>query len=123
VFPGDAPVPAARRGRDGWQTGSLCILASGIAERRDDHATVWLHPGDVVGVRAMLGLADPTAAQIVAVSFCRVLLLTPKALRRLQRKDPEIAARVRAAARKQAFAKPARPTDADDPTPELVRSG
>ena len=123
VFPGDAPVPAARRGRDGRQTGSLCILASGIAERRDDHAAVWLHPGDVVGVRAMLGLADPTAAQIVAVSFCRVLLLTPKALRRLQRKDPEIAARVRAAARKQAFAKPARPTDADDPTPELVRSG
>ncbi|MBK1668977.1 hypothetical protein CKO28_13145 [Rhodovibrio sodomensis] len=122
VFPGDPPVRPDRPGRAGRQARSLCILASGVAERRDDHATVWLHPGDVVGTRALLGLADPVPAQVVAVSFCRVLLLTRRALRKLDRQEPEIAARLRAAARKQAFAKPAEAPDRGVGTPALVRS-
>ena len=123
VFPGEVPVHANRPGRAGRRARSLYILASGVAERRDDHdAAVWLRPGDVVGTRALLGLADPVPARVVAVSFCRVLLLSPKALQKLERRDPEIAERLRAAARKHALAKPADPSAEAGETPELVRS-
>ena len=59
---------------------------------------------------------------MVAVSFCRVLLLSPKSLQKLERRDPEIAERLRAAARKHALAKPADPSAEAGETPELVRS-
>ena len=118
----EVPAHANRPSRDGRRARSLYILASGVAERRDDHDAVWLHPGDVVGTRALLGLADPVPGRVVAVSFCRVLMLTPKALQKLERRDPEIASRLRAAARKYAFAKPADPPAETGETPELVRS-
>jgi CPA1 family monovalent cation:H+ antiporter len=122
VLPGEVPVHANRPGRAGGRVRSLYILASGVAERRDDDAAVWLHPGDVVGTRALLGLADPVPGQVVAVSFCRVLLLSPKALQKLERREPEIAARLRATARKHVLAKPAEPSCETGETPEPVRS-
>ena len=122
VFPGKVPVLANRLGRAGPRARSLYILASGVAERRDDDAAVWLHPGDIVGTRALLGLADPVPPRVVAVSFCRLLMLSPKALQKLERREPEIAARLRAAARKHVLTKPADPSAEAGETPELVRS-
>jgi hypothetical protein len=48
--------------------------------------------------------------------------LSPKALQKLERREPEIAARLRAAARKHVLAKPPEPSCETGETPEPVRS-
>jgi CPA1 family monovalent cation:H+ antiporter len=118
VFPGETAAAPGRPVRGTRRAGSLYILAGGVAERTDDRAAFWLRPGDAVGVRTLLGLAEPAPAHVTAVSFCRVLVLTPRALQRLARRHPAIAQRLRAAARAQTFARSAtRRPDARTPHP------
>jgi CPA1 family monovalent cation:H+ antiporter len=111
ALPGETIVRAGERGTE------MYVIASGLVEvrpkaPRQDAAPapdpeyaeaaaegpIWLTAGQFFGELAMLGLAPRRTADVVAVGFCRLLVLRRRDVLRISRTDPDVGRAIRGAA-------------------------
>jgi CPA1 family monovalent cation:H+ antiporter len=95
VFPGETLVA------EGSRLDRLLAIANGVAEVASADPPIWLKAGDSLGARALLNMDTERPGELRAVSFCRIKQLDRKAVQALEKADPEIPLRMRAALRAQ----------------------
>jgi CPA1 family monovalent cation:H+ antiporter len=107
ALPGEVILRAGERGS------AMYVIASGLVEVRpqasgatdgdgpaeaEAEGPIWLTAGQFFGELAMLGLAPRRTADVVAVGFCRLLVLRRRDVERITRADPAVGRTIRAAA-------------------------
>jgi CPA1 family monovalent cation:H+ antiporter len=90
--PGDHVVRRGERGHE------MYFIGSGVFEVRLDPAPVLLKTGDFFGEIAILAPNRRRAADVVALGFCRLLVLRRRDVVRLGQRNANFAATIRAAA-------------------------
>lgn len=80
---------------------SMYFVASGVLEVKGLGKEVLLSNGDFFGELSLLAPTRRRSTEIVARSFCRVLMLSRRDFRRLAKHDPELEKIIRAAAARQ----------------------
>lgn len=93
-------LPGERIVRRGERGDAVYFIASGAVEVQLEGTTVRLGTGDVFGEMALL-LHQPRRADVVAIGYCRLLVLGRDAFRRFLRRHPELWESLRQIARKR----------------------
>ena len=95
VAPDEYIVRAGERGT------AMYLIASGAVEVRNLGVPILLGTGDFFGELSILAPTRRRRSDIVALSYCRLLVLSRRDFRKLVRVNPELEARIRAAAAEQ----------------------
>ncbi|MDH3661094.1 MAG: cyclic nucleotide-binding domain-containing protein, partial [Alphaproteobacteria bacterium] len=98
VAPGEMVVTKGERGFE------MYFIASGALEVRVAPEAIKLKTGDFFGELALLGPARRRNADVVALGFCRLLVLRQRDVRKLVAKNQEFGARIKSAAATRAGA-------------------
>lgn len=92
VAPGDFIVRAGERGT------AMYLIASGAVEVRNLGEPILLGTGDFFGELSILAPTRRRKSDIVALTYCRLLVLSRRDFKKLVRLNPQLEARIRAAA-------------------------
>ena len=92
VAPGDFIVRSGERGT------AMYLVASGAVEVRNLGEPILLGTGDFFGELSILAPTRRRKSDIVALTYCRLLVLSRRDFKKLVRLNPELEARIRAAA-------------------------
>lgn len=95
AYPGEVVAAQGERGN------AMYFVASGVLEVEGLGQEFLLSNGQFFGELALLAPTRKRTTQIVARSFCRLLVLSRRDFRRLAGKDPELEKSIRAAAHRQ----------------------
>lgn len=90
--PGDSVIRTGERGNE------MYFIASGVLEVRGIGEPVRLRTGDFFGELAILGPTRRRNADVVALGFCRLLVLRRRDFSKLLARNAELATHIRAAA-------------------------
>lgn len=90
-------VPGERIVRRGERGDAMFFIASGAVEVQRDRDVIRLGTGEFFGEMALI-LRRPRVADVVALSYCRMLMLPRDAFRDFLRSHPDLMQRVRKAA-------------------------
>lgn len=90
-------LPGERIVRRGERGDAMFFIASGAVEVQRDHDVIRLGTGEFFGEMGLI-LRRPRVADVVALSYCRLLMLPRDAFRNFLRAHPELMQRVRRAA-------------------------
>jgi CPA1 family monovalent cation:H+ antiporter len=104
-------LPGERIVRRGERGDAMYFIASGAVEVQLDGGPVRLGTGDVFGEMALL-LQQPRRADVIALGYCRLLVLRREAVRRFLKRHPELAESLRRIARARLGQAGAHPTEA-----------
>lgn len=91
-------LPGERIVRRGERGDAIFFIASGAVEVQLDEGPVRLGTGEVFGEMALI-LQQPRRADVVALGYCRLLVLRRDAFRRFLRRHPELVDTLRRIAR------------------------
>lgn len=92
VAPGQRIVARGERGFE------MYFIASGAVEVRTEPTPIRLKTGDFFGELALLGTASRRNADVVALGFCRLLVLRRRDVKALIARDTDVATRIERAA-------------------------
>lgn len=95
VAPGEYIVRAGERGT------AVYLIASGAVEVHNLGEAIMLGTGDFFGELSILAPTRRRKSDIVAVSYCRLLVLSRRDFKKLVKVNPQLEARIRAAAAQQ----------------------
>ena len=98
MAPGDRVVTKGERGFE------MYFIASGVLEVHVAPEPIKLKTGDFFGELAMLGPARRRTADVVALGFCRLLVLRRRDVMKLVARNQDVAEKIRHAAEKRAKA-------------------
>jgi len=98
VAPSEKVVVEGERGFE------MYFIASGALEVRTSQETIKLKTGDFFGELALLGPARRRTADVVALGFCRLLVLRRRDVGKLVARNEDVATKIKQAARARARA-------------------
>jgi CPA1 family monovalent cation:H+ antiporter len=101
-------LPGERILRRGERGDAMYFIASGAVEVERDDQPIRLGTGDFFGEMALI-MRRPRMADVVALSYCRLLMLPRDAFRAFLRTHPEAMQQVRKSAEERLRARPAEP--------------
>ncbi|MEK0085443.1 cation:proton antiporter [Benzoatithermus flavus] len=99
-------LPGERIVRRGERGDAMYFIASGAVEVQREEGTIRLGTGDFFGEMALI-MRRPRTADVVALSYCRLLMLRRDAFRQFLRANPELMQQVRKSAEERLRVRPA----------------